>query len=362
MTKLDKIKIQGFKSIRDVEFELHNINILIGPNGAGKSNFIGAFKMLNNIVEQNLQVYVGKSGGAERLLHFGSKETPSISMQLWFGANGYSFELAHTDEDSFIFKDEAVYFLDRRNDIPWDDLGDRGHKESLFRRKAKEEGKTYKHVQDALESWRIYHFHDTSDTAKMKKTAALDDNSVFRHDASNLAAFLYYLENKHAEHFQNIVDTIRLVAPFFDRFNLKPSKLDDKMIQLAWRQKGTDAYFNGASLSDGTLRFICLATLLLQPNLPTTILLDEPELGLHPYAITILSELLKAAATKTQVVVSTQSVTLVNQFAPEDIVVVEMPENETVMTRLSREKIEEWIGEYALGELWEKNIFGGRPS
>lgn len=361
MTKLDKIRIQGFKSIRDVEFELRDINILIGPNGAGKSNFIGAFKMLNNIVEQNLQVYVGKSGGAERLLHFGSKETPSISMQLWFGSNGYSFELEHTDEDNFIFKDETVYFLDRRDNMPWDDLGDRGHKESLFRKKAEEEGEAYKYVQDALESWRIYHFHDTSDTAKMKKTADLNDNSVLRHDASNLPAFLYYLEKKYPKHYENIVDTIRLVAPFFDRFILKPLLLAEDKIELEWKQKGTDAYFNAASLSDGTLRFICLATLLLQPNLPTTILLDEPELGLHPYAITILSELLKSAATKTQVVVSTQSVTLVNQFAPEDIVVVEMENNATIMSRLSREKVEEWIGEYALGELWEKNIFGGRP-
>jgi predicted ATPase len=362
MTKLDKIKIQGFKSIRDVEFELHNINILIGPNGAGKSNFIGAFKMLNNIVEQNLQVYVGKSGGAERLLHFGSKETPSISMRAWFGVNGYSFELAHTDEDSFIFEDETAYFYGAGYDRPHESSPCRGHRESLIRKKAEEEGKAYKYAFKALESWRIYHFHDTSDTAKMKKAADLNDNSVLRHDASNLPAFLYYLEKKHVNHFENIVDTIRLVAPFFDRFNLKPLLLAEDKIELEWRQNGTDAYFNAASLSDGTLRFICLATLLLQPNLPTTILLDEPELGLHPYAITILSELLKSAATKTQVVVSTQSVTLVNQFAPKDIVVVEMPENETVMSRLSREKIEGWMEEYALGELWEKNIFGGRPS
>ena len=361
MTKLNKIKIQGFKSIRDIEFELQDINILIGPNGAGKSNFIGAFKMLNNIVDGNLQVYIGKSGGAERLLHFGSYETSSINMKSWFGRNGYSFELEPTEDDSFVFENETVYFHDKRYDKPYDRFLGSGHKESLLKEKAMGGCKISKHVLSSLESWRIYHFHDTSDTAKMKKAADLNDNSVLRHNASNLSAFLYYLEKKHTEHFENIVDTIRLAAPFIDRFNLKPLLLAEDKIELEWKQKGTDAYFNASSLSDGTLRFICLATLLLQPNLPTTVLLDEPELGLHPYAITILSELLKAAATKTQVIVSTQSVTLVNQFAPEDIVVVEMEDNETVMSRLSRDKIEGWMEEYALGELWEKNIFGGRP-
>jgi predicted ATPase len=362
MTKLDKIKIQGFKSIRDVEFELQDLNILIGPNGAGKSNFIGAFKILNNIVDENLQVYVGKSGGAEPLLYFGSTETSSINMHLWFKPNEYSFALVPTEEDTLIFKSEMVYYH-REPYYPraYEEAFGSGHKESLIRKKASDAGGISKYVLDSLKSWKIYHFHDTSDTARMRKLADVNDNSFLRHNASNMSAYLYYLQKEHTEHYENIVDAIRLVAPFFDDFNLKPLLLNKDKIGLEWRQKGSDAYFNASSLSDGTLRFMCLATLLLQPNLPTTILLDEPELGLHPYAVTILSELLKAASRKTQVIVSTQSVTLVNQFQPEDIVVVEMIDNETVMYRLSREKIAGWMEEYAIGELWEKNIFGGRP-
>ncbi len=123
----------------------------------------------------------------------------------------------------------------------------------------------------------------------------------------------------------------------------------------------SDAYFNAHALSDGTLRFICLATLLLQPELPSTILLDEPELGLHPYAIAVLADLLRSAATRTQVIVSTQSVTLVNQFDPEDMLMVDRAEGASVFRRLSHEEIDTWLDDYSLGELWEKNVLGGRP-
>ncbi len=195
----------------------------------------------------------------------------------------------------------------------------------------------------------------------MKKSSDINDNSFLRRDGSNLAAFLYFLKEKHPGIYRNIVDTIRLVAPFFDDFTLAPSRLNNDQIMLEWKQVGTDAYFNASSLSDGTLRFMCLTTLLLQPDPPSTIIIDEPELGLHPYAISILSEMMKAASKRTQVIVSTQSVTLVNHFNPEDIVVVEMQNNETSMRRLEKDKLEEWMQDYSIGELWEKNVFGGRP-
>ena len=212
-----------------------------------------------------------------------------------------------------------------------------------------------------MQSWVVYHFHDTSESARIKQTGDIADNQVLRPDASNLAAFLFLLKEKHPDHYAGIVDRIRMVAPFFDDFLLRPQPLNEEKIRLEWKERGSDAYFNAHALSDGTLRFICLATLLLQPSLPSIVLLDEPELGLHPYAIAVLADLLRDAATKTQVVASTQSVSLVNQFEPKDVIVVEREGPETTFRRLDQADMAQWLEEYTLGELWEKNVLGGRP-
>jgi predicted ATPase len=207
----------------------------------------------------------------------------------------------------------------------------------------------------------VYHFHDTSDTSPAKQMADVDDNRFFRFNAANLPAYLYWLQEKHPVQFRHIEEHIRLVAPFFEKFVLAPSKLNDKKIKLEWQQKGSDAYFDAYSLSDGTLRFICLATLLLQPEPPTLILLDEPKLGLHPFAIRILAEMLQVVSERVQVILATQSVTLLNNFSPQHIIVAENDGSKSTFNRLDVEKLQGWLDDFSVGELWEKNVLGGRP-
>jgi len=182
-----------------------------------------------------------------------------------------------------------------------------------------------------------------------------------RSDAGNLAAFLYLLQKTSSTHYEVIRDTIRLVAPFFDDFVLRPMPENENKIRLEWREIGSDHPFLAHHLSDGTLRFICLATLLLQPKMPSTILIDEPELGLHPYAINVLASLMRSASKRSQLIVSTQSVTLVNQFEAEDLLVVDRKDHATTIERVDPERLTEWLEDYALGDLWEKNVLGGRP-
>jgi predicted ATPase len=197
----------------------------------------------------------------------------------------------------------------------------------------------------------------------MKKTADLNDNRYLKPDGTNLAAFLYYLREKHDSSYNLIRKTVQRVAPFFDDFQLEPSKLNSDKIRLEWRNKSTDAYFDASSLSDGTLRFIALATLFLQPEdyRPSVILVDEPELGLHPYAITMLASLVRQASQKTQVILSTQSPQLLDYFQPEDVLVADLVEGGTQFTRLDSVKLDKWLEDYSLGQLWEKNELGGRP-
>jgi predicted ATPase len=363
MHRLDQIQVAGFKSIRDQTLDLRTLNVLIGANGAGKSNFIEAFRLLNEIVNQNLQLFVAQSGGADRLLHFGRKVTEEIFVQLQFDHSAYRCKLVPVTGDSLVFKEERVRSLRTDPDHIYDASLGVGHRETFLFEECGQGGNAsiVDQVVMALQNWKVYHFQDTSVSAKVKQVSDLTDNVALRSDAGNLAAFLYRLQETDSGAFRNIVDTIRLVAPFFGGFDLRPDRLNPDTIKLEWREKGTDTYFDANSLSDGTLRFMCLATLLLQPQPPTTILIDEPELGLHPYAIAVLADLFRSAAESTQVVVSTQSVTLVNQLSPEDIVVIDREGSESVLRRPSSTDLANWLDGYALGELWEKNVLGGRP-
>jgi predicted ATPase len=363
MPALDKLHVQGFKSIRDQEIELRALNVLIGANGSGKSNLLEVFHLLNRIVDGRLQLYVGDAGGADSLLHFGRKTTKVIELEFFFGRNGYSCKLLPTAEDSLVFGEEKDYFHGSGYDAPYGEYLGSGHLESRLPQEVRAPGrrKIAHHVVAGIKGWRAYHFHDTSDSAAVKQTGDIEDNTTLRADAGNLAAFLYRLQETDRPHYDALVGTIRLAAPFFDDFALHPTGLNPDKIRLRWRDKGSDGEFSAAALSDGTLRFICLAALLLQPDLPSLVILDEPELGLHPYAINLLADLLYAAATRTQVIVSTQSVTLVNQLGPEDILVADRKGDESVFRRFTEAEITSWLDDYSLGELWEKNVLGGRP-
>jgi len=365
--ELDYITIKGFKSIASIEkLPLRSINVLIGPNGSGKSNFIGVFAFLHAIREGRLQDYVAKAGGADKLLFFGSKETQEIYLRVSFKheVNQYALQLAPTSADALYVSQETVYYWNKFQypNAPYESrLSSRNGEAGISDPKSKG---TADWVRTRLGRWRLYHFHDTSSTSPMKKVADVEDNRFLRPDASNLASFLYFLRQRHEDSYNLIRKAVQRVAPFFDDFILEPTQLNPDKIRLEWKHKRSDKFFDTSSLSDGTLRFIALATLFLQPVTlrPSVILVDEPELGLHPYAITMLGSLTKSAAQRTQVVLSTQSALLLDQFEPEDVLVSDRIEDSTHLRRLESEPLKSWLEDYSLGQLWEKNQLGGRPS
>jgi len=364
--ELHSITVKGFKSIASIEdLSLAPINVIIGPNGAGKSNFIGVFSFLNAIREGRLKDYVGKAGGADRILHFGSKVTEGVHLHISFeqGVNQYRLSLSPTEDDQLYPSEEAVYFWDKSRypDRPKEETMPRNGNEAGISDPKCERVANW--VRRRLGRWRLYHFHDTSSTSPMRKTCDVEDNRYLRPDGSNLASFLYLLRGKHETSYRMIRRSVQRVIPFFEDFSLEPSQLNTDKIRLEWRHQESDHYFDAAGLSDGSLRFMALTTLLLQPDeyRPSVILVDEPELGLHPYAITMLASLVKTAAEKTQVIFATQSPLLLDQFEPEDVLVGERVNDGTQFTRLEPGKLESWLEEYSLGQLWEKNELGGRP-
>src|SRR5215469_4510533 len=365
---IERLRIEGFKSIRRLDdFNLRPLNVLIGANGAGKSNFVGFFRILRELIDQRLQLAIRTEGGADACLYLGPKVTRQFAAELYFGINGYSFRLVPTVDNRLIFADEITIYRGTPKSIG------SGHEEAKLKGLKDRPGRFAKHgvpyyVFSAVSSWVVYHFHDTSPTSGVRRQGPINDNETLRPSAENLAAFLYRIEQTDRPVYERIRDVVRLAAPFFDDFKLRPVPTNTELIQLEWRQKDSDYPFRASQLSDGTLRFVCLATALLQPSLPPTVLFDEPELGLHPYALTLLANLFKQAArpagrtTSQQVIVSTQSAPLLTEFDPEDVIIVERTRGESAFRRLESDQLSEWLQEYTLGELWQKNVLGGRPS
>jgi len=356
--QLNRIVIKGFKSIKECDLELNNINVLIGANGAGKSNFISAFEMFQKIRARELALYTGKKGGAGALLYNGKKVTDRIAMEFTVAKNIYGFELEATVNDGLIFREE-------RYESPSSVWGEGGHAEAKLTDAIRDSLVGLMDSEDwLLEPLSVYQFHDTSPSSRIKSENYISNSLRLISDARNLAAFLYRMKQSFPKEYSNILWATQLVAPFFDDFVLEPSELNEELIILRWRKKDCEDVFYASQLSDGTLRFICLATLLLQPTKlqPPTIIIDEPELGLHPLAITIFAEMVQKAAVNKQVILATQSVELLDNFEVEDVIVVDNDKNGSEFKRLGEEQLRSWLdNDYTLGELWNKNIFGGRP-
>lgn len=324
--------------------------------------------MLNSISNKRLSFYVAKNGYSNSLLYFGRKKSEFIEGSILFKLDGkntnnrYDFKLVPQNQGSgFYFEqDQGGYNLSTEltgENWSMDELGGSGKEESgisestMFRAKF---------LRDFFNSFNVYHFHDTSSESPLKQASNALDYKYLKSDGSNLAAFLYRIKETYPKHFNLIEYTVRSVAPFFEKFDLEPDLINPEVIYLNWLENGSEDYFNANHLSDGTLRFIALTTLLLQPEAPNTIILDEPELGLHPFAISKLAGMIKKASVHSQIIVATQSVNLVNEFTADDIIVVNREDNQTVFRRQSSEMLSDWLEDYSIGELWEKNVIGGR--
>lgn len=367
--KLERLEIRGFKSIRDATIEFRGLNVLIGANGSGKSNLLSVFHMLSYLTAGRLQTFVRSRGNASSLLHYGPKRTPQVSVEATFrrgqDENQYSFRLAHGATDSLFFADERVTFHSAGHANPDVTQLGFGHVESKLEEAARSRDAA-RVTRAVLRECGVYHFHDTSHTAAVRLAADIEESTYLRTDGRNLAPFLLRLRSQHEPYYRRIVETIKLVAPFFEDFVLESATENPRQIFLRWRDKDKDkdATFGPHLLSDGTLRAMCLVTTLLQPDeyRPNLIVLDEPELGLHPYGIEVIGGLIKATSLRSQIIVATQSPQLVNMFDAADVIVVERHGGESEFRRVDVTEFKAWLDEYTVAELWEKNVIGGRPS
>jgi len=357
---VSELSVAGFRSFAHLDrLRLTARNILIGANGSGKSNFVEIFEFAEAIGKERLEQYVGRVGGADPLLHYGAGTTKRMSFHISFAEPGgtLELELEPTDDQRLFVTTEAM------SDLPWFRPDWDGSQTSgIVAPRAGDMGEDPQHQY--LNSWRTYDFRAVGQGSALRKNSDLYDCETLHADGSNLASFLYFLREKHRRSYHRIRDSIRMVAPFFEGFDIRPFAMDKRILRLRWRHTATGRPFDVSEFSDGTLRFVALAVLLAQPAelRPSTIILDEPELGLHPFAINVLASLIQSASVETQVIVSTQSAQLIDSFEPEDVLVADRVDGATRLTRLKSSELAEWLEDYALGELWQKNELGGRPA
>ncbi len=365
---LSNIRISGFKSISadcPLTLNLSDINLLLGANGAGKSNIVSFFRMLGFMMSGSFQMYVAQSGTNQKFLHYGSKTTPCINASIEFGddknCDTYKFSLTHAVPNRLIINSE---------EIKWSCKGNRSKD---FRKQVvsnfNESGliessdKTCQTFRKFLSMCKVYQFSDSSSSSPMRQSSTVDSAHYLQSEANNLASFLYYLRNNFYESYQKIVSYIKMVMPQFGDFYLEPER---GYISLNWTDNSANDYVLSADqFSDGSIRFIALATLLLQPEktMPNVIVIDEPELGLHPYAIDLLIDLVKEASLHSQIILATQSTSLIDGFDINNITIIEQDEDghSTVARQLDSTHFSEWLRNYTISELWNKNVFGGRP-
>lgn len=365
--KLTKIEISGFKSIStDCPLTLHlgDINLLLGANGAGKSNIVSFFRMLGFMMSGSFQMYVAQSGTNQKFLHYGSKITPCINASIEFsdGKNNdtYRFCLTHAVPNRLIINSEEIEWQCSSRPNTYKNQVVSNYNESGLIDSA---DRTCQIFRKFLSMCKVYQFSDSSISSPMRQASTVDSAHYLQSEANNLASFLYYLKNNFIESYNRIVDYVKTVMPQFGDFYLEPER---GYITLKWRDNSPNDYVLSADqFSDGSIRFIALATLLLQPEttMPNVIVIDEPELGLHPYAIDQLTEMVRDASLHSQIILATQSASLIDGFDLDDITVVEQDEDKhcTIAQHLDNESFSEWLKNYSISELWNKNVFGGRP-
>ena len=350
---VNKIRIEGYKSFRDSSVDLGNLNLLIGSNGAGKSNFLSLFELLNNAFEQRLVSYVATIGGVDKLLFQGRKATEKIDIKLLMNDNSYELILQEADGKLLVAEEK----LGSNKDVV--SINSYAHETTI---KNYNETTLGACIKKYLSDIRKFHFHDTGRRSPFASEChVINDAYTLYSNGENIASILFRIQREKPILYQRIIKIIQSVAPYFSDFYFNVSPADT--LRLQWRDKYSEMIYGPNDLSDGTIRFIALVTLFMQPVLPSVVVIDEPELGLHPVAIQKLAGLMSAASKKgCQIIAATQSADLIGNFSPENVMTVDQEDGQTIINRLSNEDLGHWLNDYTLGDLWKQNIMkGGQP-
>ncbi|MFQ6132164.1 MAG: AAA family ATPase [Armatimonadota bacterium] len=378
---ITRLHVQGYRCLRDVDLELRPLTVLIGPNGSGKSSLLDVLLLLKQGLSGELGEALNERGGLGRLATYG-REGPlavelvcrhplqpeaysySIGMQdTGYGAYEITAEtLTHGDLEG-----EARCLIDRRQEPLLGPLafllgGPQGESpalnpaELLVPQKRPESGYWFLRLFDELE---LYAQLDVSPRSLVRAQQTLWPVVLPGAQGADLAAALYTTRTHFADWYARLEEALRATFPEFRKLDFPVVAAGE--ITLAWHQQGLPKALWPNQLSDGTVRYLWLCAILLSPGLPPVLMIDEPETSLHPKLLMLLAGLLREAATRTQIIVATQSAQLINWLKPEEVLVLDREDGEVTARRGDTFDLEEWLKEYTLGEAWVTGLMGGTP-
>lgn len=326
---MNYIEIAGYKSIKNARIEFGSVNILNGSNGAGKSNFLSFLEFVNSVYERRLHQYVAMRGGEDKMLYECGKGTQSISAKIKFDTHSYLFEVTKTGFGFVFTKDGLLDDRDPGTNKSVDVSNGRREADIKLLSSVPREYGLHGHFSN----FRKYHFQETGGNSPFNRLSHIQNDVYFLYGkGENLGAFLFNTRKWDSSAYKVIVMTIQSTVPYFADFYFEPNA--GGYTALQWQSKYSSTIYGVSDLSGGTLRFMAMAALFLQPKLPSVIIIDEPELGLHSFAVSKLAEMIKYAADKnTQVIVATQSEELPSYFEPKDMITVDQYNGESVFRR-----------------------------
>jgi len=399
---IKNIRLKNYRSLIELDLSLSPLNVLIGSNGSGKSNFLSLFNLLKHAADGKFQDYIDDEiGGFNHLQHFNAPRT-EIGQRVFIGltierlqtlnnirvAEGFrtgmgefTIEIGGRIGQGYIIKSEEI----TRPPYP--------NQTNSFRLLRAESGRvrnlsalpsltsepetepfqldsetelalsvlrdprypTLNEIRREIVDWQMLRGFGSDALANMRRPQELRVPRMMRLDdkASNLVSILYQLGNRqeYSNHNRQLNEALKAAFDDFDRLDIPMTEGNSAM--LHYRSNELDQPVPAHLMSDGQLRFIGLATTLLQPEPPSLLAIDEPEVGLHPKLLHILAELIQYAAQRTQLVISTHSTVLLSKLAPENILVTTRDGGQTFIRRLDSERLKKWLNRYTLGELWE---------
>lgn len=383
MSIIHQIRIRGFRRLENVDLQVKPFMVLIGANGVGKSSLLDAFTLLSASASGKLNESMSRLGGITSLLTRDRAEELSLSVDmdvpgrrpleyelhlkpqssgysiprevLRQSREGYSQPFKHIDS---IGSDIRYYEIDESRLVrpDWD--------HNPLETSLAQVPKMFRQPEDMrriLATATQYHVLDVGPRAPVKLPQGMKPATLPGSDGGDLVPYLYYLRETDRDRFDAIIDTLHAAFPGFESLSFPPVAAG--MLSLTWKEKSFRKPLYMSELSEGTLRFLWLASLLQSPALSTITMIDEPEVSLHPELLSLLADLMREASKRTQLIVATHSDRFIRFLCPEEVVVMDMnEEGGTTATWADSMDLDQWLSEYSMDEVWSMGRMGGRAS
>lgn len=383
MYKINRIKITGLRRLRDVDLPVRPLMVIIGTNGVGKTSFLEALSLLSASASGKLNGSLSQLGGIANLLTRGRSESLSFLVDMEIPGQmpleyelcmeprgtGYSIvkEVLSQQREGYGYEGPFKHIQSSEGDIRYYGIED----SRLLRPDWEHEpletslAQVPKMFRQPEELRRIlatatqYHVLDVGPRAQVKMPQSMKPAALPGPNGEDLVPYLYYLRESDRDRFDAIMDSMCAAFPNLQELNFPPVAAG--MLAMTWKEASFAKPIYMNELSEGTLRFLWLASLLHSPSLSTITMIDEPEVSLHPELLSLLADLMREASRRTQLIVATHSDRLIRFLDPKEVVVMDLDDEGCATATWADEMdLEGWLEEYTLDEIWRMGRMGGR--